>query len=69
MDTQTRLHAEGTPRTEGPVRVDTTGHVYDGTHAVRAAADAGEPINATVANFGLQPGNSLVIDVEVLLGK
>ena len=69
VNTQSNLQARGTPRNEGPVRVDTTGRVIDGNHAVRAAADAGRPVKANVVEMpGARVGSSRVVDVPVVGG-
>ncbi|MGO8680132.1 MAG: hypothetical protein ACLQUR_05580 [Limisphaerales bacterium] len=48
LDAQTQLQQNGTPRNGGPPTVYENGVINDGHHAVRAAADSGQPVTVKV---------------------
>jgi hypothetical protein len=65
LDVQVQLLRSGTPRFT-PVQVTTDGVIFDGHHAVRAAAEAGRPIDVKVIAFPLPAAADSILDLPVV---
>lgn len=62
LETQRELIRTGTPRRH-PIMVDQNGVIYDGHHGVRAAIEAGVPVNIEIVPNLVSPGKIPVIDI------
>lgn len=65
LDLQRRLVRSGTPRLT-PIQVTTDGIIFDGHHAVRAAADDGRSIDVKVVFFPLTEAADSILDLPVV---
>jgi hypothetical protein len=65
LDVQARLLWAGTPRFT-PVQVTTDGVIFDGHHAVRAAAEAGGLMDVKVVAFPVPAAADSILDLPVV---
>jgi hypothetical protein len=64
LELQRQLIRSGTPRF-APVLVTPDGVIFDGHHAVRAAAEEGKLIDVRVVGISQPPAGELILDLSV----
>jgi hypothetical protein len=65
LDFQRQLLRHGTPRLT-PIQVTTDGVIFDGHHAVRAAAEEGRLVDVTVIGFPVPATADSILDLPVV---
>jgi hypothetical protein len=65
LDLQRQLLVSRTPR-QTPIQVTTDGVIFDGHHAVRAAAEMGRLIDVKVIAFPQAPTADSILDLPVV---